>query len=327
MGLTLSNANFSAALKAYGISEEASVSSVKAAAVPDSYLLTGINASASLSNFSASLLAEGLTATDPAKVKASFKAAGDVAYSIDVTKPGNTEITLSQSQSGVTAAAYLSAQHLYLDASNAAFVNLINGILGEVTSDESQSYSSISGGKYDFGAVLSPDSLPILSSETISSIQGFGTQMAAVVNEFSTYFKAVQYTDGSYGLSISLTKNDLMAIALNVYNQETESSAASLPADVSSLFSGLTVTSLSGGIVYTDTGLKSVTTDIDVSYLGTLADELAVMDNSVALSSTDAAKVVSCALKISGTINVLTGSDVTVTIPDLTDYTAVDLGS
>jgi hypothetical protein len=325
MGLTVSDANFSVAATTYGINEITSpIDTVQNAVAPSSYTLTSIKASASVSNFSASLLAEGLTATNVADINASLTASGDIAYDLEVTQPGSAKITATQSQSGVTAAAYISQDQIYLDASNAALVSLINGILGEVTSNESASIGSIAGGKYSLGTFLDGSSLPILGTDAISSLQDFGTQMEVAVNEFSTYFKAVQYTDGSYGLSISLTKDDIMSIALGIYDQEAQTSVTSLPQDVMAFFSDLTIASLSAGIVYTEGGLKSVTTDVDVSFAGTLGDQVAFTGTDVTLSSADAAKAVSFALKHQSTLNVLTGADVTVVIPDLAGYTAVN---
>lgn len=326
LGIKFSGLSLSLNMSTYEIAQEAALVPSSSSASASSYDLTSVKASASLSNASLSFLAEGLTATSGANLKASLTAAADVAYNVDVTKPSTAEFKVSQNQSGVTAAAYLSNGQLYFDASNAALLSLLNGTLGEVASLDGNSFASFGGGKYNIGAIIADSSLPILSEGTITKIRSFGTQMAARINEFSRYFKAAKYDDGSYGLSLSLTKNDLMAVALETYNQEIGSSATSLPKDISAFFSDLTVTSLSAGIVYTESGLKSLTTDVNVSFSGTLGDEIAFTnrDDEISLSTADAAKTVSYGLMVKGTFGILTGSEVTVAIPDLSSYASVN---
>jgi hypothetical protein len=285
-----------------------------------SYAFTSLAGALSLSNASASLMAEGLTSSDGADFKAVLSAQADVAYSSDTADfSGSQEIKRSLSQSGVSASFYVADKHLYFDASSTALASLITGYLQ--SSESGLVKEAFASGKYDLGALFSDASFPIFDSSAVSSFQSLGSEVANDVSQFSPYFNSVKYSDGSYGLSISLTKDDLRAILLKT-NGSGSSAASSLPATVETELSSLTITSLSAGLVYTDSGIKTLKTDVDLSISETLGDVLS--GNAFSLSSSDAARKLSSALKIKGTLDVLTGDEVTVTIPDLSDYVVVN---
>lgn len=307
-GLNLSGFEFSARESSYSAGIVYSANSL-------SYSFSPMNESISISNASASLMAQGLTAADGSKFKAALTAKADVSYAYDVSASNvSAEVKGSQAQSGVTGSLYVSNEHVYFDASSPALASLITGFPQTSSSSGMPAYA-FSSGKYVI-SVLSDDAFPVFSSSAVSWFQNLGNEVASAVSQYSTYFHSVKYSDGSYGLSISLTKADLEALIWKI-NGGSASSPESLSTTLESEFSGLAVTSLSAGVVFTASGIKTLKADIDVSFARTLGDELS---GQIALSPTDAAKKVSLGLKIKGTLDVLTGDAVTVTIPDLSSY-------
>ena len=272
----------------------------------------------SAAKFDLNAAAEGLTSTTLADVKGAVTVGGDIVVSSTIV--GDSLSGFDYSWLGLAASAYLTNGNIYVDASNSAAHQMLETVAGSTSLPD----------KFYGQGVLSAANLPLINASAATQVASWAETAAAYIGENSGYFTYRSYTDGRYSLELSLTKQQIIDfISKNLLTTfSSVESGISLPSsgDVASLvasyMSGVTVDSFDVGVVFSDNGLISFGTDIDVqvSWTGALTDY-----DSLGSVSTIGQETISASLISKFQANFAHGSDVTVTIPtDFSGYTAMD---
>ena len=140
------------------------------------------------------------------------------------------------------------------------------------------------------------------------------------VKQNATSFTAVSYTDGSFGISGSLTKADLAPL-FGITSESTSSSQS----EMSEIYENLVLSKFSLGLVFSATGLEDLKFEFEASTSFGETDGYTVVDGSSESYVIDHTSAFEISANLSFDLAFLSGSEVVITFPtDLDAYTLVN---
>ena len=279
--------------------------------------IMAIKGSASVSNVSFEAGVTGLNETDLDKVEGAAKAGADVAVDVHVGPS-----SVSYAQAGISAAAYLSKQNLYLDSSSAGFASAVNEVKAFFPSFD------IPLGKYVLKSNVFDGAVgPLLNADMKTKIQAVGTDMLTNITTYNDYLKSYSYSDGRYFIGFDFSAADLAKFYDGVASQTNSAAASYAPAMTASVAGSivklLNVKSFKAGVVFTEKAFKGIAYDFDVSLDTTLGAILDSVNPGTAslMGSSIASLSEKYSFKAAANLDVLNGDEVKVSLPsDLSTY-------
>jgi len=252
----------------------------------------------------------GITDEDATAFEGAINLKADVAEKITTTTA-----SIDTSLEDVEANLYVKDKNVYADLSNENFVTLVNSL--PVNDGKSV---GLTAGKYLYSGVISDTSFPLINSETLTQIQGIGAQVGEWVKQNATSFTAVSYTDGSFGISGSLTKADLAPL-FGITSESTSSSQS----EMSEIYENLVLSKFSLGLVFSATGLEDLKFEFEASTSFGETDGYTIVDGSSESYVIDHTSAFEISANLSFDLAFLSGSEVVITFPtDLDAYTLVN---
>lgn len=275
-----------------------------------------ITGHAALNNVSYFVGITGLDAKDLNEVKGqmNFNADVDLGYNYGPT-------AVSFKQDGISASAYIVNQNSYIDTSSAGLAAAVKQIQAFRPS------FNLPLGKFLMGEnIFKGDVAPLLDDTAYqSSIATAAKGINQFVSQYSSYFSAYSYGDGSYCLAIDLNKDQLVTLFQNAFSSMSTTSVkamtnplSGIPTSMmaSNLLAGLSVNSFKAGLTFDEKGFKNFAYDIDVAVNLTLGDITSIYPQyAEVLTAEQKALPEKLNFKSSLGLSYLSGSDVKLSLP------------
>lgn len=300
--------------------------SVTADSIPSPSIQTS-ESSSEFSGVNFSAAATGLTSKNVSDVKAAVTLSGSYKSS---SKVG--EKTTTMDYSGMSLGAYINDGNAYADLSNQKALEFISGYTTLISAytRSSSTFKVPAAGKYVQSGAITADNLPLLSTDVKDDIKTTMSKISATLTTYKDYFKAYSYSDNRYAIDATLTKDTILSTFDTQISSIAASSAISssgvTPSMVRDMINkALTINACEAVFVFKDDGPVSLKANIDVAVNTTLGDLMTLSSPEMAASLTSEQKGLSESLsfKFAFSLNFLSGSDVSVTLPsDLSTYTA-----